>query len=160
MRRVSGLGERKLADLGDRFIECITTYCRRHGLPAGVPDEDEPQSRRRKQPNATTRAAWEMFRRGASIGEVMTALGRARSTTTDYLARYVAHHAPASVEPWVNRSTYERVAAAASTAADGRLKTIYDALGGSVPYDEIKLVLTHLRARGAMESGSAHDAPD
>jgi ATP-dependent DNA helicase RecQ len=32
LRRVRGVGDRKLADLGARFLQHITTYCRTHGL--------------------------------------------------------------------------------------------------------------------------------
>src|SRR6185295_6203366 len=30
--RVRGVGERKLADLGQRFVHCIVEYCRSNGL--------------------------------------------------------------------------------------------------------------------------------
>jgi hypothetical protein len=32
---VRGVGERKLADLGNRFLEHIESYCRTHRLPLG-----------------------------------------------------------------------------------------------------------------------------
>src|SRR5262249_54374861 len=36
MRLVHGVGEKKLADLGDQFIEHIAAYCRQHERPTDV----------------------------------------------------------------------------------------------------------------------------
>ena len=33
---IRGVGERKLADLGERFLEVISTYCRENRLPLDV----------------------------------------------------------------------------------------------------------------------------
>jgi hypothetical protein len=52
---------------------------------------------------------------------------------------------PASIAPWVNDATYSRVAAAARQSDGNRLKPIFEALGGEVPYNEIRLVLSHVQ---------------
>jgi ATP-dependent DNA helicase RecQ len=36
-RQVNGVGDKKLADYGREFVDCITTYCRSHALPLDVP---------------------------------------------------------------------------------------------------------------------------
>ncbi|MGH7870811.1 MAG: HRDC domain-containing protein, partial [Candidatus Binatia bacterium] len=33
---IRGIGERKLADLGERFLEAIVSYCRENRLPLDV----------------------------------------------------------------------------------------------------------------------------
>jgi ATP-dependent DNA helicase RecQ len=33
MLNIRGVGERKLADLGERFLEVIVSYCRQNRLP-------------------------------------------------------------------------------------------------------------------------------
>jgi hypothetical protein len=44
-------------------------------------------------------------------------------------------------EPWVPRAVYDRVLAAAAAIEAERLKPIFEALGGEVPYAQIRLAL-------------------
>jgi len=39
-RQVSGVGDKKLADYGQEFVDCIIAYCRSHALPMDVPTQD------------------------------------------------------------------------------------------------------------------------
>ena len=36
MRAVQGIGEKRLADLGQQLLDAITTYCRNHKLPGST----------------------------------------------------------------------------------------------------------------------------
>ena len=80
-------------------------------------------------------------RRGA------TAAGRAVSTVWQYLEQFVAERRPASIDAWVAPATYRRVCEAAADAETPRLKPLHEKLGGEVPYEEIRFVLAHLKAR-------------
>jgi hypothetical protein len=78
---------------------------------------------------------------------------RARSTTIEYLAEFIATQRPASIEPWVPAPLYQRIAAAiegvqrhAPPDETWRLAPIFAALDGEVPYDDIRLVAAHIRA--------------
>ena len=42
--QVRGIGERKLADLGETFLDTITAYCREHGLEPGVAVSTGPRA--------------------------------------------------------------------------------------------------------------------
>jgi len=159
--RVHGIGEAKLTKFGDRFLGAIRSYCRAHRLSTdvfagGAPSDADPpfSSSRSARPghgaarmSPTRRAAFEMFARGASIEDVMATLGRVRSTVVGYLSDFIASTQPASVERWVDRATYAAVADAAGDVGAERLRPIFDRLGEKVPYDDIRLVLTHLATR-------------
>ncbi len=148
MRRVKGIGERKLADLGERFLEAVTEFCiaRQVGMDAGggggvrLPEINRVPSRG----SAAKGTAREMFEDGASIDEVAAATGRARSTVGEYLVDFIIETRPVSVEAWVPLAVYERVVKAASGMEEARLKPIHEALGGSVAWEEIKVTLAHL----------------
>ncbi len=71
--------------------------------------------------------------------------GRARTTVLDYLGDFIREERPASIAAWVPDQEYGRIASAARQVGTDRLKPIYLALGELVPYDQIRLVVTHLQ---------------
>jgi len=149
LRQVSGIGEQRLANFGADLIALVGEYCREHWLACDTaqpssPDLEETGQVRRSA--GSKEAAFPLFARGHSLEQVAQALGRARSTTVEYLRQYIAEECPARIDAWVDEPTYRRVAAAAATSEDGRLKPLFEQLGGEVPYDVLRLVLTHMQA--------------
>ncbi|HZT79806.1 MAG TPA: DNA helicase RecQ [Gemmataceae bacterium] len=149
MRLVYGVGEAKLRDFGERFLQVMDEYCRDHGLsrdnaaPARKAEAPRPSSR----PNPMRTLAFDLFRREAVVEDVMHQTGRARSTVVDYLAEFIREQRPGSVAAWVADDVYQQVAAAARKVGTAQLKPIYLALGEQVPYDDIRLVVAHLQAQ-------------
>jgi len=141
---VRGIGQRKLADLGAEFLEHIAGYCREHGLQLDAASGARPRSAV-PRPNQAQQAAFEMFGRGCSVEQVMAALDRAESTTWGYLADFIATAHPQNLDPWVDRQTYAAVAEAVEEVGSAYLKPIFDHLTGRVPYQRIRLVVTHLK---------------
>jgi ATP-dependent DNA helicase RecQ len=147
MRLVSGIGDAKLRQFGEPFLEIITAHCRERVLtqdnatgPAAPVEPPKPPSR----PNPVRDQALELFRQGAVVEDVMHQTNRGRSTVLDYLCDYIRQERPASIATWVSDETYQRVAAAARQVGTERLKPIFITLGEKVSYDDIRLVLAHL----------------
>jgi ATP-dependent DNA helicase RecQ len=92
--RVRGIGERKLADLGDRFLEVISRHCRTNGLDVNVSSGPPPRPQRVSKSNDVKTKAFLMFARGASVEEVATASDRADTTIWGYLVEFVAINDP------------------------------------------------------------------
>ncbi|MFQ5412547.1 MAG: HRDC domain-containing protein [Phycisphaerae bacterium] len=144
---VQGVGEKKRADFGDRFLGCIEAHFRKiDGEERHSPSDPPPMKRRL---NASTLNAIELFEAGASIEDVMENLGRARSTVMGYLAAFIEDRQPATINNWVDDDTYQKVAAAAREFGCKRLKPIHELLDGEVPYDAIRLVTAHLNITDA-----------
>jgi ATP-dependent DNA helicase RecQ len=143
MRLVSGIGEAKLRDLGERFLEAI----RGHGAgPKGGDAAAVGREEPRREPPADERArAFALFRRGASVEEVMEELGQGSSTVHTYLHEFVREVRPRSLAPWVPDQAYQRVASAARRFGTDRLQPLQVALGEEFPTEAIRLVLAHLR---------------
>lgn len=162
LTQVHGIGEAKLTKLGQRLIDEIGDYCRAHGLstdvataPIAVARNDGAGTSRpgragrsRATKSQSKQAAFDMFAKGSSVDEVMVAVARARSTVAEYLSEFIATAAPASIERWVDEATYTAVARAAAGLEADRLKPIYERLEGRISYDEIRLVVTHLKLLG------------
>jgi ATP-dependent DNA helicase RecQ len=158
MRAVYGVGEMKLHDFGQRFLEVIHSYSSAHGLPLDqgatpTPRRQLPRESERSRP-AAVGLAFALFRSGSVIEDVMHQLGRARSTVADYLAEFIRVERPASVAAWVPDDVYQRVAAAARQVGTERLKPIFLALGEKIEYDTIRLVVAHLTSRAAANEQS------
>ena len=145
--KVHGVGERKLKNLGPQFLQHIASYCAKQGLSLDVAIGSRPRSvAKTKKPNPVKREAFEMFARRCTVEQVMSALGRARSTTMRYLAEYVERENPKHLDPWIDAATAQTVTEAAAEVGTAYFKPIFDKLGGTIPYDAIRLVVTHLNA--------------
>src|SRR5882672_558979 len=97
---IRGVGERKLADLGPRFLELIATYCRAKELPLDAAVGSRPRRERVRKPNDAKETAFELFANGASVEQVTTRTGRALGTTWGYLAEFIQNRRPEGLEPW------------------------------------------------------------
>jgi ATP-dependent DNA helicase RecQ len=149
MRLIYGVGENKLRDYGAVFLKVVLDYSRDQGLALDQPaprraPEEPRQSVTRANPQREQ--AFELFRREASVEEVVRLTGRARGTVKEYLAEYIRTARPKSITAWLDDVLYQRVAKAARRLGMDRLKPIFLELGEQVAYDDIRLVVAHLAA--------------
>jgi ATP-dependent DNA helicase RecQ len=143
---IRGVGERKLADLGPRFLELVATYCRAKELPLDAALGSRPRRERVRKPNDAKETAFELFAKGASVEQVTTRTGRALGTTWGYLAEFIQNCRPEGLEPWINQRTYRSIAEAVKALGTEYLQPVFERLGGKVPYEQIRLVVAHLNA--------------
>jgi hypothetical protein len=146
------MGEKRLADLGPELAALIADYCQEHGLATnqGLQAIATPATVKTAQPKSQSvarDAAFLMFQQGRSVEEAANCTSRALSTTWQYLGEFIAERRPKSIDAWVAPAVYQRVVDAAADAETPRLKPLFESLGGEVPYEEIRLVLAHLKAR-------------
>src|SRR6266478_48240 len=89
MRLISGIGDAKLRDLGDRFLQLLNDHCSATGLErdkAHAPPVHRPDMPRNPVLSSPQRdQAFALFRQGTVIEDVMHQTGRARATVNDYL---------------------------------------------------------------------------
>ncbi len=160
LRLIPGLGQRKLADFGDRLAAFIGDYCRQHGVACDQLADAVVMRRPREkktpaQPNPIKQQALALFARGTPVAAVAATTGRALSTTWEYLAEFVAEQRPPNLMPWVDQATYARVADAWRQVEERRLKPIFEALQTEVPYEVIRVVTRHLEALAEQGSTAA-----
>jgi ATP-dependent DNA helicase RecQ len=151
MRMVYGIGDAKLREFGQAFMDLIDQHCRERDLARDVarpvPTSDFPAGKSEANLSVQRRTAFKLFRENASIESVMEATGRTRNTVLQYLCEYIRRERPASVFSWVAEEIYTRVAKAARQVGAERLKPIFVALDEKVGYDEIRIVRAHLTAQ-------------
>jgi ATP-dependent DNA helicase RecQ len=158
MSAIPGVGEKKLADLGDAFMQAIerTSTARSLETNLDAPVDAAPRARRRPPAGRGSReTAMELLAQGAPLGTIADETNRAPSTVVDDCCAYIERERPASIEAWVPEPIRARVRTALNEVGGDRLKPIHDRLGGNVPYDLIKIVVAHARA-GAQADGDVH----
>jgi ATP-dependent DNA helicase RecQ len=130
MRGVYGVGDAKLRDFGARFLAAITAHAGQAAPPPAAP--------------AT---AFDLYRQGKSVGEVMRRLDMAHEAAVDSLVDFVRRERPASLAAWVDVGVYQRVRAAVGVLGSNRPEPLRRFLDGEVSADDIRLVLAHIQAR-------------
>jgi ATP-dependent DNA helicase RecQ len=162
LRQIRGIGEKRLADLGEQLLNTIREYCGEHLLSTDIPPaslqsfavRDTPVVGSSKRLSEARLLAFKLFGDGWSIVDVKHKIERAHSTTVQYLVEYIAAERPATIEPWIAAPLYQRIASAitavqkrAAAEDEWRLSPIFNELDGSIPYEDIRLVAAHLRAQ-------------
>ncbi len=149
---VYGVGRAKADDMGEAFLACIRQYCEANDVAPDTTDGDRPRTGGRakgSRASRTQRKAFELFAAGRSVAEVGEALARVASTTTKLLAEFIEATRPEHIDAWVPPERYRAIAAAAEEVGTAYLRPIFEQLDGAVPYDDIRLVVTHLATRDA-----------
>jgi ATP-dependent DNA helicase RecQ len=146
--RVRGIGEKKSADLGERFLAELASYCSSHGLTlnndAPLKDDRRPAPTESRKPNDAKATAFEMFARGEDLSAVAARTERALSTVCGYLVEFIHARKPERVDAWVDDATYIKVAEATKDLGSVYLRPIYERLQEKVGYDQIRIVVAHL----------------
>lgn len=139
--QVSGIGQKKLEDLGERVLALIGSYCQERKLQQ---DQSAPPAGdrvvTRKIPHANSLVAFPLFDLGHSIEQAMSRLGRARATTVEYLCDYILDQEKEDPARWLEASVIERVEHAIDEVGMQRLKPIYLHLNSEIEYDFIRVV--------------------
>ncbi len=144
MMSVRGIGTRKVEEFGEAFTSHIREWCASHGLhldaASGGRRLAPPQSERRK-------IAAQLFAKGESIEGVARTLALSPNTIAEYLGRWVEETRPRDISPWVSADLETRITDVAEKIGTDWLKPIHEALGGEVPYNDIRVVVAKVRSR-------------
>jgi ATP-dependent DNA helicase RecQ len=142
--RISGVGEAKLKDLSEPFLELVVSYVEINGLPEfdTAPAKDPPT---RKPASGiisqTVRETGRVISAGASLSEAATKRDLAESTILAHLERLV--HSGISVQfghlmPAPERR--QKIEEAFEATGETMLRPVRDMLGEDYSYAEINLV--------------------
>ncbi len=139
---IKGVGERKQADFGERFVGLIESYCKDNRATSAS------EARRTNAASDAARAqAFQLFEDGKSLGEVAVATSRSENTIVGYLDSYIEERRPESVDAWVSPAFYERIVTAGKQLPGGLLKPVFEALDSQVDYTSIRIAMKHAGLR-------------
>lgn len=143
-RSVQGVGEKKLADFGERFVGEIVTYCQAEEVETDVNTVAVSPVSNEERPavSMSAMASFGYFRQGKTIEETVTEMDRARSTVVGYLNQFLKAEGVTDPTTWVDAETANKIEAAIAEVGLKGLKPIYEQLGEEVDYDSIRIVAT------------------
>jgi ATP-dependent DNA helicase RecQ len=145
---INGVGQAKLAHYGEPFLKEIRDYCSAQGT-APSPPPDSAATRCKTTERMTGRRRQEEIGEAFAAGESLETLARRlnlkRTTVLEHLERFVEAGGKADGLQLLSCSRLgkperERVLRAFKQHGTERLGPIYRALGGSVSYEELRLV--------------------
>jgi ATP-dependent DNA helicase RecQ len=146
---IHGVGQRKAHEYSADFLQAITSYCAQNGLAmddvSAAVRPEEPPPPLENSASAARRRAFEMFAEGQSIEAVCQAVGRARSTTTEYLTGFIASHGIVDPSAWIEDDKFARIRAAVGQHGMDKLRPLFDALNGEIGYDELRVACACLK---------------
>ncbi len=144
-RLILGVSQQKLGDYGHRFLEAIKQYCQ----STGVVMDFKPTPPVAKTVNLTAGAleSFPFFEQSLSVEDVAKKTGKAVSTTLRYLGQFIEHNHVTDSSPWVEAATADSITTAIDKVGTDALKPIFVELNEQVPYDQIRIVLSCVKAR-------------
>jgi ATP-dependent DNA helicase RecQ len=142
---ISGVGETKLEELGDEFIEAITTYALAHDLkerpiPRGASRRASRPARKRSlgTSHAETRR---LFTEGYDIAEIASERRLSAKTVFRHLMDMAQGNPPLDLSSLMPSPERAEAIKDAVRGVDGeRLAPVKEALGAEFTYEEIRLV--------------------
>jgi ATP-dependent DNA helicase RecQ len=141
--RVKGVGQKKLTDFGKHFVERIASYCEQNGIGMDI-EPEQPARAAATTISASAVQAFPLFDEGLSVEQVAERLGRAVSTVYGYLDGYIRQRRIIDASRWIPRDEATRIESALEQTNTGRLKPVFEALGGEIGYERIRIVVSCL----------------
>jgi ATP-dependent DNA helicase RecQ len=137
LRRVSGFGDKKVELYGDQILAALQRF--REGARA-----------RKDWTAKASRPAEETLRlleEGRAFEEIAQIRGRRVQAVVELVAKLVERGDVEFRPEWLASELYDRIAAACQQLGMERLKPIKEALPPETTYEQIRLVVAHLRTR-------------
>jgi len=144
LRAVPGFGERKVEVYGERILAALAEFDR--GARAEV-----PQAPRTKPVDETLR----LLREGKSLAEIGSLRQRQPATVANAVATLIERGDIELDDAWVDPARRSVIEAACARMGTQWLKPLKDSLPPEVTYEEIRLVVAHLRRRESLQKEPA-----
>lgn len=154
-----GVGENKLKKYAQAFLEAIAAYCDERGLQErSLRQEMGALSRSSMEQKPRHVEVGEMFNAGRSVEEIAAHFGVKIATVVENLYRYSQQGHTLRTENFFDLTSVlpeqqERVLAAFNEHGSQYLKPVYEALGQSISYDDLKVLRLQYLSRSVKEEG-------
>ena len=156
MSRISGVGNHKLASLGGIFAEAIARYL------AGHPEVEKPKvahpldldlapAKPARRP--TTEVTWELAQKSLSLKDIAGLRGLTATTICQHLEALMCEGKAVDIDRYVDPARREQIEGLFRQIGTGKLSPVIEASGGTVTFEEARLVRAHLQRAGPASEG-------
>jgi ATP-dependent DNA helicase RecQ len=142
---IHGVGQRKLAEYGERFLAAIRAHCAERGIQERPKTAAPAAAQEKVLPGSRAEEVGRLFAAGHTLAEIQAIFGVTRGTIVQHLDRCVwsgQRFAPERIRE-ISTLTPEdqaRVLAAFAVHGTERLRPVFEALGEAIPYDELHVM--------------------
>ncbi|MFL2134386.1 DNA helicase RecQ [Desemzia sp. FAM 24101] len=154
---IHGVGEAKLEEYGERFLEVIQTYATEQSLDIEqlrkenlsvkeVVVKPGSQSSKSSKKGATHEETLSYFKEGKTIAEIAVVRDLSPTTIVNHLCVLIQEGTELEYSRLVSEEAEAEIKAAAAEVGMTPLKPIKEAVSESISYDEIKFVLAKIKA--------------
>jgi ATP-dependent DNA helicase RecQ len=143
LAQVPGMGPARRELHATSLLFVLREACTRLGLPLADTVIRPPSQPRVWTPEleAVREAARQGFAAGRAVESIAAEIGARIATVERWLLAWVQEVRPATLRPWLDDATRERVREVAARLGRDKLKPIREAVDGEVPYLAIRLAL-------------------
>lgn len=156
LARISGVGARKLDQLGDTFLAAIVDYASSHGLKEQyIPARSRSRSDRVRRPGSTYDQTKQLLQQGMSIEEIARERGFAKSTIAGHVDRLIRAGEELDLGPLLPpQDRFSKIRAALVETGGEFLSHAKEALGDEYSYEEIRIVWLYMdqQVRSSVQS--------
>jgi len=151
LQDISGVGEKKMQQFGVEFLKVINDYARRTGIPdkPAVVRNPPPVKMPKPKPPATLQVTLEFFQEGAKPELIARERNLSVGTIYEHLAQLIESGEDIPIRRLATSEEIQMVKSALR-GLEGppyRLKPIYDACGGQIRMQLIRMILAHLEEK-------------
>ena len=146
LSRISGVGTKKLEELGDTFLTEIVDYARANDLK----ERDNPARKKNKSDRvgssgSTYNQTKQLLQKGLSVEDIARQRGLASGTVASHLERLIRSGEQIDLRPSLpGRDRIDQITDAFTTTGSAYLSPVKEILGEDFTYDEIRLVRLYL----------------
>ena len=150
--RISGVGRRKLEQLGEPFIAAIGSYARQHGLAErSIPVARRGRRQRTVREGSTYEKTKHLWEQGLTVEEIAKERGLAMSTIANHFERLIEAGMDIDLRPMLPApERVEEIRKAFEEMGDASLSPVKKRLGDKYSYYEITMVWIFLRHQGEL----------
>ena len=154
--RISGVGAKKLDELGELFLSEIVGYATAHGLnERDIPVRKRNLSNRVRSPGPTVDQTRQLLQQGMTIEEVAQHRGLAKSTIAGHLESLVQSGSKVDLVSLMPRKDrFDAIKEAFAKSGGTLLSPVKEILGDDYSYDEIRLVWLYLEQENSQNESS------
>ena len=140
-RRIPGVGEQKLKDFAEPFLDAIGNYLAKNPRQDFVAATTTPPPARSRQRhlNESEAETLRRFQTGESMDEIARARGFVRNTIANHLAMAIEKGAALEIERFFTPAEQKEIGAAYGVTGARNLIGLRDSLGGKYPIEELRI---------------------
>ncbi|OOP55564.1 MAG: ATP-dependent DNA helicase RecQ [Candidatus Brocadia carolinensis] len=140
LRKISGIGDRKLMKYGKIFLEEIINYCEQNNI---IPKQCSPQPVEfsvKEAKTSTVQVTFDLYKQHLTIPEIAQKRGLAVSTIASHLEKLILDGEDISIDGFVTPEKQQHIRGVFEESGLQALSPVKEKLGEGYSYEEIRLV--------------------